>query len=125
MGEGGCDRAAQNGGQCESTQGVPETGKHTKILQPEWSSAAGSKSRAKPLIVRVQVKDLGGRLSESGLLSGHISDQAKAMRVAARGSGTNCTTLGKPAAQQAAHAKKQQPPVQLRSEAGSVPAWPD
>jgi len=34
----------------------------------------------------------------------------------------NVTGLGNPAAQQAAHADRQQPPVQFRSEAGSVPA---
>ena len=70
------------------------------------------------------MKCFGGRLSDSGSRSGHICDGTNATRVIDRGNGTNATGLGNPAAQQAAHAKKQQPPAQLRSEAGSVPAWP-
>jgi hypothetical protein len=70
------------------------------------------------------MKCFGGRLSDSGSRFGHICDGANATRVIDRGNGTNATGLGNPAAQQAAHAKKQQPPAQLRSEAGSVPAWP-
>jgi hypothetical protein len=71
------------------------------------------------------MKYLGGRLSDSGSRSGQICDGANATRVIDRGNGPNATALGSPAAQQAAHAKKQQPPVQLRSEAGSTPARPD
>ena len=68
------------------------------------------------------MKCFGGRRSDSGSRSGQICDGANATRAIERGNGTNATELGNPAAQQAAHAKKQQPPVQLRSEAGSVPA---
>jgi hypothetical protein len=67
------------------------------------------------------MKYLGGRLSDSGARSGHICDGANATRVITRGNATNATGLGNPAAQQAAHADKQQSPVQFRSEAGGVP----
>ena len=68
------------------------------------------------------MKYFGGRLSDSGSRSGHICDGTNATRVIDRGNGTNATGLGNPAAQQAAHADKQQSPVQLRSEAGGVSA---
>ena len=68
------------------------------------------------------MKDLGGRLSDSGSRSGHICDGPKATRVIVRGNATNAMGLGNPVAQQAAHADKQQSPVQFRSEAGSIPA---
>ena len=68
------------------------------------------------------MKYFGGRLSDSGSRSGHICDGANATRVIDRGNGTNATGLGNPAAQQAAHADKQQSPVQFRSEAGGVSA---
>jgi hypothetical protein len=64
------------------------------------------------------MKYFGGRLSDSGSRSGHICDGANATRVIDRGNGTNATGLGNPAAQQAAHADKQQSPAQFRSEAG-------
>jgi hypothetical protein len=67
------------------------------------------------------MKVLGGRLSDSGSRSGHICDGPKATRVIARGNATNSTGLGNPVAQQAAHADKQQSPVQFRSEAGGIP----
>lgn len=67
------------------------------------------------------MKCFGGRLSDSGSRSGRICDGAKATRVIERGNEMSATGLGNPAAQQAAHADRQQPPVQLRSEAGSVP----
>jgi hypothetical protein len=67
------------------------------------------------------MKYFGGRLSDSGSRSGHICDGANATRVIARGNATNATGLGNPAAQQAAHADKQQSPVQFRSEAGGAP----
>ena len=70
----------------------------------------------------IQTKCFGGRLSDSGPRSGDICEGANATRVIDRGKGTNATGLGRPAAQQAAHADKQQPPVQLRSEAGGIPA---
>ena len=66
------------------------------------------------------MKDLGGRLRDSGLRSGHIFDGPNAIRVIVRDNGTNATGLGNPAAQQAAHAEKQQSPAQFRSEAGGV-----
>ena len=68
------------------------------------------------------MKDLGGRLRDSGLRSGHIFDGPNAIRVIVRDNGTNATGLGNPAAQQAAHAEKQQSPAQFRSEAGGIPA---
>ena len=68
------------------------------------------------------MKYLGGRLSDSGSRSGHICDGPKATRVIVRENATNAMGLGSPAAQQAAHADKQQSPVQFRSEAGSIPA---
>jgi hypothetical protein len=68
------------------------------------------------------MKCLGGRLSDSGSRSGHICDGANPTRVIDRENGTNATGLGNPAAQQAAHANKQQPPLQVRSDAGSVRA---
>ena len=68
------------------------------------------------------MKYLGGRLSDSGSRSGHICDGPKATRVIVRGNATNAMGLGSPVAQQAAHADKQQSPVQFRSEAGSIPA---
>ena len=67
------------------------------------------------------MKCFGGRRSDSGSRSGHVCDDANATRVIERGKEMNVTGLGNPAAQQAAHADRQQPPVQLRSEAGSVP----
>ena len=70
------------------------------------------------------MKCLGGRLSDSGSRSGHICDGANPTRIIDRGNGTNATGLGNPVALQPAHAKKQQPPLQLRSDAGSVPACP-
>ena len=68
------------------------------------------------------MKYLGGRLSDSGSRSGHICDGPKATRVIVRGNATNAIGLGSPVAQQAAHADKQQSPVQFRSEAGGIPA---
>ena len=68
------------------------------------------------------MKYLGGRLSDSGSRSGHICDGPKATRVIVRGNATNAMGLGSLAAQQAAHADKQQSPVQFRSEAGGIPA---
>ena len=68
------------------------------------------------------MKCFGGRLSDSGSRSGHICDGANATRVIDLRTGMNVTGLGNPAAQQAAQADRQQPPAQLRSEAGSVPA---
>ena len=68
------------------------------------------------------MKYLGGRLSDSGLRSGHICDGPNATRVIVRGYATNSMGLGNPVAQQAAHADKQQSPVQFRSEAGGIPA---
>ena len=68
------------------------------------------------------MKYLGGRLSDSGSRSGHICDGPKATRVIVRGNATNAMGLGSPVAQQAAHADKQQSPVQFRSEAGGIPA---
>ena len=68
------------------------------------------------------MKYLGGRLSDSGSRSGHICDGPNATRVIVRGNATNATGLGSPVAQQAAHADKQQSPVQFRSEAGGIPA---
>jgi hypothetical protein len=67
------------------------------------------------------MKYFGGRLSDSGSRFGHICDGANATRVIDRGNGANATGLGNPAAQQAAHADRQQSPVQFRSEAGGVP----
>ena len=52
------------------------------------------------------MKYFGGRLSNSGSRSGHICDGANATRVIDRGNGTNATGLGRPAAQQAAHANE-------------------
>jgi hypothetical protein len=66
------------------------------------------------------MKYFGGRLSDSGSRSGHICDGANATRVIDRGNETNATGLGNPAAQQAAHADKQQSPAQFRSEAGGI-----
>lgn len=66
------------------------------------------------------MKDLGGRLRDSGLRSGHICDGPNPTRVIVRGNATICTGLGSPAAQQAAHAEKQQSPAQFRSEAGGI-----
>jgi len=68
------------------------------------------------------MKYLGGRLSDSGSRSGHICDGPNATRVIVRGNATNAIGLGSPVAQQAAHADKQQSPVQFRSEAGGIPA---
>jgi hypothetical protein len=66
------------------------------------------------------MKCFGGRLSDSGLRSGHTCDGTNATRVTDLGNGTNSTGLGNPAAQQAAHADKQQSPAQFRSEAGGI-----
>ena len=68
------------------------------------------------------MKYLGGRLSDSGSRSGHICDGPNATRVILRGNATNAMGLGNPVAQQAAHADKQQSPVQFRSEADGIPA---
>jgi hypothetical protein len=69
------------------------------------------------------MKCFGGRRSDSGSRFGHICDGANATRVIDRRNGRNATGLGNPAAQQAAHADKQQSPVQFRSEAGGVSVW--
>ena len=66
------------------------------------------------------MKDLGGRLSDSGSRSGHVCDGPNATRVIVRGNVTNGTGGGNPVAQQAAHADRQQSPVQFRSEAGGI-----
>ena len=68
------------------------------------------------------MKYFGGRLSDSGSRSGHICDGPNATRVIVRGNATNATGLDNPVAQQAAHADKQQSPVQFRSEADGIPA---
>ncbi len=68
------------------------------------------------------MKCFGGRRSDSGSRSGHIRDGANATRVIDRGNVMSATGLGNPAAQQAAHANRQQAPVQLRSDTGIVPS---
>ena len=83
--------------------------------------SCGQHEPRKPTIVRVQVKDLGGRLSDSGSLSGHITDRTNATRVDPRGSGTSCTKFGNPAAQQAAQANVQHAPTQFRPSGVGVP----
>jgi hypothetical protein len=123
VGGSGCDRAAQNCARRENTQDTPEMGKHTNILQSELSSVADQHGKAAQLTDRcVQMKYLGGRRKDSGARFGRVCDGTNATRVMDRENGTSSTELGKPAAQQAAHANKQQPSTQLRSEAGGVSA---
>jgi hypothetical protein len=80
--------------------------------------------RVNSLIFFVQMKCLGGRLSDSGTRSGLASAGTKATRVADRGSGTSCTKFGNPAAQQEAHTVVQQAPTQFRSEEAGASECP-
>jgi hypothetical protein len=89
-------------------------------LNRRWLRVAHGRAR-KLSGVWTQIEDLGGRLSDSGSRSGHIRDGAHATRVISGENGASCTGSGNPAAQQAAQTDEQQPPVQLRSDAGSIP----
>jgi hypothetical protein len=55
-------------------------------------------------IIWIQVKFLGGRLSESGARLAHVCDGGNATRSVVRGNGSCAALSGKPAAQQAAQA---------------------
>ena len=124
VGGSGCDRAQSRAVTARARNARPKWESIPVFLKlnRRWLRVAHGRAR-KLSGVWTQIEDLGGRLSNSGSRSGHIRDGANATRVISGENGASCTGSGNPAAQQAAQADEQQPPVQLRSDAGSTPGF--